>query len=76
MRVMMNGQMYEMPADEEGAVDSDDLRQVSGVTADRPLVVQRRDGNQLINPGEKVMVKPGEHFMDAPAHRRGDAQRA
>jgi hypothetical protein len=25
----------------------------------------------LINPGEAVVVNPGQYFMDAPIHRRG-----
>lgn len=73
MRVMMNGELYDLPTDRDGSVDSDDLRRVAGVTADRPLIVQRSEGNQLVNPGEKLRVKPGEHFLDAPAHRRGGA---
>jgi len=72
MQLMMNGQTFNIPTAPDGRMDSDDLRQAAGVAEDRPLIMQRRDGtNLLVNPGEKMLVSPGEYFMDAPAHRRG-----
>ncbi|MCZ6652358.1 MAG: hypothetical protein O7D91_04955 [Planctomycetota bacterium] len=72
MRQMINGHLVDVPTDSDGSVDSDDLREAAGVPHDRPLILQLPNGsNQLINPGEKMRVKPGQYFMDAPVHRRG-----
>jgi hypothetical protein len=69
---MVNGRVVEVPTDNSGGLDSDALRAAAGVPDDRPLVLQKPDGtNQVINPGEKIFVQPGQYFMDAPAHRRG-----
>jgi hypothetical protein len=72
MRQMINGRCFDVPTDSSGKVDSDVLRKAAGIPADRPLVLQRPDGtNQLINPGEAILVNPGQYFVDAPIHRRG-----
>jgi len=72
MRIIMNGREVNVPADNNGGVDSDSLREVSGVPDDRPLLLQGPDGgNRLVNPGERVFVRPGESFLDCPRHRRG-----
>ena len=72
MRQMVNGRVIQVPTDTDGGLDSDSLREAAGVPHERPLILQLPDGsNQLINPGEKLKVKPDQYFTDAPAHRRG-----
>ena len=72
MRQMVNGNVIEVPTDEDDALDSDLLRVTAGIPPDRPLILQLPDGtNQYINPGEKMYVKPDQYFVDAPVHRRG-----
>ena len=72
MRQMVNGQVVEVPSEPGGRIDSDALRLAAGVPEDRPLIMQMPDGNnQLVNPGEKLRINPGQYFVDAPFHRRG-----
>jgi hypothetical protein len=74
MREMINGQVVEVPTDSGGRINSDDLRRAAGLAENRPLILQMPDGNnQLVNPGEKLQVNPGQYFMDAPLHVRGKA---
>ncbi|MGD1020126.1 MAG: hypothetical protein ABSA12_12510 [Verrucomicrobiia bacterium] len=69
---MVNGREVDIPTDSGGGIDSDVLRHAAGVPEDRPLILQMPDGNnQLLNPGEKLVVRPNQYFMDAPAHIRG-----
>lgn len=69
---MVNGKAVDIPLDSDGAVDSDILRAVADIDEDRPLVLQQPDGrNEIINPGEKRVVRPGSFFRDVPVHRRG-----
>jgi len=72
MRQMVNGQVVDVPTDSGGRVDSDSLRTAAAVPSNRPLILQMPDGsNQLVNPGEKLRINPGQYFMDAPRHERG-----
>ena len=72
MRHMVNGMEVDLPVDVAGQVDSDVVREMVGIEPDRPLALKRSDGsNEIINPGEKVRVRPGEHFEDLPVHKRG-----
>lgn len=72
MRQMVNGRVVRVPTDADGGMDSDQLREVAGVQGDRPLILQLPDGsNRLVNPGEKMLVKPNQYFIDAPVHVRG-----
>jgi hypothetical protein len=73
---MVNGKQVDIPMESDGSVDSDVLREVAGIDEDRPLVLQRPDGrNEIINPGEKPVVRPGSHFRDVPVHQRGIGDR-
>ena len=72
MRQMVNGRVIDVPTEPDGTLDSDYLREAAGVPAERPLILQLPDGrNRLINPGERMHVKPSQYFLDAPAHVRG-----
>lgn len=72
MHQMVNGREVDIPTDADGGIDSDILRHAAGVPEDRPLIRQLPDGsNQLVNPGEKLFIKPLQYFMDAPLHVRG-----
>jgi len=76
MRQMVNGNVVDIPMDSDGAIDSDTLREVSGIDKNRPLVLQLPDGrNEIINPGERPIVNPGSHFRDIPIHERGSEGR-
>lgn len=69
---MINGRRVEVPTTSDGVIDADTLRRVSGVPADRVLVLQLPDGgNKLVNPGEKLRLAPEQYFLDAPQHTRG-----
>ncbi len=72
MKHMVNGQLFELPTEPDGSVDSNRLRKASGIPEDRPLILQMPDGsNRVINPGERVYLRPGEAVIDAPEHVRG-----
>jgi hypothetical protein len=72
MRHMVNGHVVDIPVESDGSVDSDVLRAAAGVPEERPLIHQTQDGgNSIVNPGEKLHLKPGQYFLDAPPHRRG-----
>ena len=69
---MVNGRPINVPLGSDGKVDSDDLREVAGIDKSRTLVLQLPNGsNQMVNPGEKLMLDPGSHFADHPDHIRG-----
>ena len=69
---MVDGGLVEVPTLPDGSIDSDVLRRLADIPADRPLVLKRPDGsNQLINSGQHVRVRPQESFLQAPDHRRG-----
>ena len=72
MRQMINGVEIDVPVESDGSVDADTVREVAGIPQDRALILKLRDGaNEFINPGEKVVVRPYEHFADAALHQRG-----
>ncbi|HNQ22527.1 MAG TPA: hypothetical protein PKK06_05475 [Phycisphaerae bacterium] len=68
----VNGQPLKVPVAPDGSIDVDVLCQLANVAPDRALVLQRPDGsNQLVPRGQKLTVRPGAQFVDAPTHRRG-----
>jgi hypothetical protein len=70
---VVNGKFIEVITASDGTVDAAELRKAAGIPDDRPLIVQLPDGsNRLINANENVPVAPGQTFIDAPAHKRGD----
>ena len=72
MEQMINGQVRRILTAADGSLDSDALRRAGDIPADRPLILQLPDGsNRLVNPGERMLVKPRQHFIDAPKHDRG-----
>ncbi|HUX00693.1 MAG: hypothetical protein WBD63_05595 [Phycisphaerae bacterium] len=72
MRVMMNGQEFHVPTERDGSIRAEELRRAGGIPSSRTLILQQRDGgNEVLGPGQRVLVKPGEHFSDAPQTRRG-----
>ena len=77
MRHMLDGRIIELETQSDGSVDSEALRQAAGIPEERPLIVQMPDGsNTQVNPGERVMVRPGQSFFDAPVHKRGSKRHA
>ena len=72
MYVMMNGRKVHVPTDGSGQIDSDDVRRGAGVDDERPLVLSKSDGtNVVINPGERLLAADGDSLMDMPLHKRG-----
>jgi hypothetical protein len=72
MPQIVNGRVVEVPTLEDGSVDSDALRRAARIPRDRPLIIQRRDGrNVIVNPGQKMRITPGDFCTDAPKHDRG-----
>jgi hypothetical protein len=68
----INGMQVRVPVDADGTIGTDDLRRVGGIRQNRPLILQQADGtNRFINPGERLRVKPGQYYLDAPLHDRG-----
>ena len=69
---MVNGRQVNVPLDSDGKLDSYNLRKIAGIDKSRSLILQMPDGsNQIINPGEKLMLNPGSHFSDQPGSIRG-----
>lgn len=72
MRYMSSGRIVELPVNANGEIASKQLRDAAGIPDDRPLIVKMPDGsNKQVNPGEDVMLQPGQEFFDAPVHKRG-----
>jgi hypothetical protein len=68
----INSKYCQVPMQEDGSVQSDDIRQQGGIPANRALIVKRADGsNFLINPGERVPVSCDDDFADVPNARLG-----
>ena len=72
MRMFINGQEIDVPADADGSVSSEIIRGAGNLDSARVLMQRSPDGsNKIINPGERVYVGPYDHFDSAPAHKRG-----
>ncbi|MBN2212276.1 MAG: hypothetical protein JW709_12835 [Sedimentisphaerales bacterium] len=72
MRQMINGKEYEITEDENGTVEVDVVRDTAKIPSDRIIVRQSLDGsNEILNDGDIILVKPGEHFIDMPRHVNG-----
>lgn len=72
MITMVNGNEVSIPMESDGSIDTDTLREVAGISKNRPLVLQLPNGrNEIINPGEKRIVNPGSHIRDILFHERG-----
>lgn len=72
MKQFINGREYDVPVQPDGSIDSEDLKRFASIPENRSLVLKRQDGsNYLVNPGDRVIVRPGEHYADAPYHTRG-----
>ncbi len=72
MRTLINCQEYEIPTNSDGSIDADTLRQAAGIPSNRALIMKKTDGgNDVVNPGQKLQVNPGQHFSDMSLHRRG-----
>ena len=73
MKHMINGREFEIRANTDGSIPSNEIRRAAGIPSDRPLVLKRPDGgNQIVNPGEDICAASGSHFADMPSHRRGE----
>ncbi len=72
MRHIFNGRIVEVEIGPDGTIDSETLRKAAGIPSERPLIAQLADGRNIqVNPGDRVKVKPGQTFIDAPVHDRG-----
>ena len=75
MRQMINGKEFDVPVTTDGVLEVDVVRRAAGIPEDRTIVKQNCDGsNEILNSGQMVPVKPGDHFIDMPIHRRGTCQ--
>ena len=71
-QIMMNGEVHTIPIQSDGSISSDELRKLVGVPDNRVMILQNRDGSNLIvNPGENIQVHPGQHYQHAPLSVRG-----
>ena len=72
MRTMMNGREFDVPVSSDGVVEVDVVRRAGGIPTGRAIVKQNPDGsNEMLNPGQMVPVKQGDHFIDMSLHERG-----
>ena len=68
----MNTEAHEIPTNSDGTIDADELRKRGCIPKNRALIIEKPNGaNEIINPGQKLMVKPGEYVSDMPLHIRG-----
>ncbi|GMU83711.1 MAG: hypothetical protein AMXMBFR47_35810 [Planctomycetota bacterium] len=72
MKTIVNHQVLEVPTAADGSIDADSLRLLARIPSNRALVLQQADGgNRIVNPGEKLSLRPDTAFIDAPLHTRG-----
>jgi hypothetical protein len=72
MRTLINSREYDIPTNSDGTIDADALRRAAGVPSNRALILKKTDGsNDIVNPGQKLQIQPGQHFSDMSLHRRG-----
>lgn len=64
---IVNGRRITVPP----VVSDGDLRQAAEIKPGRTLIRRARDGNYVVKPGEKVTVKDGDTFLDAPPRIKG-----
>jgi hypothetical protein len=72
MRQFINGREYDIPTNPDGSINSNTLRKASGIPSNRALIMQNPDGsNRMVNPGQNLNVRPGQHYSDMFLHKRG-----
>lgn len=68
-RVFVNGREVEVP---DGRMTADDLREATGIPANRALIRQDPSGGNTMVPRRGyVTVNPQDHYRDAPIAKRG-----
>lgn len=69
---LVGGQVYDIPADSDGMVPVEAIREICSIPDDRNLVGQRSDGGNVVLPGRgRVLIERYIGFMDAPEAVRG-----
>ena len=72
MRIYVNSREYDIPTHSDGTIDAGILRERGCIPANKALILKKPDGaNEIINPGQKVRVNPGQHFSEMSLHERG-----
>ena len=72
MSFMINSREYDVPTRDDGTIDVDAVKKAAGISPDRLLIRQDRDGsNHVVNPGDEISAQSGEHLTDSPIHKRG-----
>ncbi|MCK4658176.1 MAG: hypothetical protein KAV82_01520 [Phycisphaerae bacterium] len=72
MLCMINGKELDVPTRDDGTIDVDAIKKAAGISPDRLVIRQNRDGsNQVVNPGDEICARPGDHYMDGPIHKNG-----
>lgn len=64
---IINGRRVELP----DVATADDLAQAGGLRRGRRIIRRTREGNYPVKPGEAVVVREGDRFVDAPARVKG-----
>jgi hypothetical protein len=69
---MIGGQQIEIPEDEEGVIDVEEVRSQLGLEPSRILIEQLPGGrNQVLPAKGKVQLARYSHLMNAPGLKRG-----
>jgi hypothetical protein len=72
MQYISRGRVIEIQTDPKGTADSDAIRQAAGIPSDRVMIVRMSDGsNRQVNPGERLLLTPGQEVVDLAVHERG-----
>jgi hypothetical protein len=64
---IINGRRVQIPS----VAEAEDIRQAGGISEGRTVIRRSREGNYVVRPGEKVNVKDGDVFVDAPPRVKG-----
>ena len=72
MRRLLRGRPEDLPEDQDGYVDVQELRRVMNVPADRMLVQEEPTGASVVLPKTgRARLGPYSRFIDIPPSERG-----
>ena len=71
-RIFINGREVEVPMDDDGNVNVEDMRRAANIPPGRAIIRQMPTGeNVVVRRRGRTRLNPYYHLIDAPISRRG-----
>ena len=71
-RIMVNGQVVDVPSQNDGMVRTRDVQRAADIPQNRAMVLMKPDGsNELVSGSDRFRYEPDFTVMDQPISERG-----